>query len=1033
MERPGWVLGARRCLIVYAASMVLLGAVSLVWREAEVAALVGLLSAGAIIVGTAIYRPTHRAPWLMLAGAVLANAAARVAYVELGLSGAFDQSLARLAPIYALHLVMSVLLIGAFVAFTWQHVHARQGPALIDAAIVLLAAGLLAWLVIAQPWTGGSSLTTQMVVARFAYVARDVVFLAAAVRLITTVRWTASVGLLALGTVALLSYDTLNRIGLIHDHWLVGSPIEAGALTFYAALGAAALVPSMATLSTPSREPRDESGTLPLVLVAISAIIPFSLLLSESLPGESGNPTTIAIASAAMLALVLARLTIATVQLRRSRSDAITVRDAAADLVAASDLPSVQAAVTSAMRKLLRPGAVFTVSQADAREPVAAPRDSRFAIPLHATDPDAVSTEAIVVHAPSGALAAVSRPLEVIAAQVDLASARIDLTEQVISNRSDQYFRALVQNASDVIIIVDDNIRIRYASPSAQPMFGTSALDGRRLPDLLTPADRHRADELFYEKCRPLDPDFRRATTSRGHDPGVDGVIRADWRLDGPDARWVEMSCLDLRSEDAVRGFLVTLREVTERRRLEERLTEQAFHDPLTGLGNRSLFTAQVSGAVADTAHTATAAAVLFVDLDDFKVINDGYGHVVGDAFLKDVGRRLTAVTGPAGVAARVGGDEFAVLVQGPDAAEAADHVADRITTTFAEQTTVEGHVIRCGASVGVATTSDAGSAQELLRHADLALYEAKGSGKQQWHHYNPTMTTAIMERLELQAALSEALETAALRMEYQPIVQLFSGQTVGFEALLRWEHPTRGRLGPAEFIDVAEDSGLIAPIGEWALRSAIHEATRWAAQSPQAPPYVSVNVSVKQFRTVDMFDLVRARLDESGLPPDRLMLEITESLLLHDDDRVMDNLGRLRQLGVRIAIDDFGTGYSALSYLQRVPLDVIKLDRLFTNSMRTSAQQRHVVTCIVQLAAALTLDIVAEGIETMDEYGLARQVGCAYGQGFLFSRPLPPAHALRWVADALEDPNATTRGTTPTDPTLPDPHGPHSRRPTGG
>ena len=695
-----------------------------------------------------------------------------------------------------------------------------------------------------------------------------------------------------------------------------------------------------------------------------------------------------------MLALVVMRLTLAAAQLRRSLTEAAAVRDASAELVAAADVPSIEAAVSSALRRLLRAGTAVSVRLVAEGVGPETSEPPQLTAPLHITDPIGRTTVAgtLLVRVPPSTLPVVRRPLEVISAQASLALARVRLTEEVIEHRSDEYFRALVQNATDVILIVDDDVRIRFASPSAQNMFQSSTVAGKRFPDLLAPVDRRRAEKVFEDTYRHGD-----VPSPHAKDNGVTG---SEWLLGGPGARKVEMSCLDLRHDDAIRGLVVTLRDVTERRQFEARLLDQTLHDPLTGLGNRSLFTARVEQAVADAEGTDSFPGVLFIDLDDFKVVNDGYGHVIGDAFLREAGERIRTAVSPSGLVARVGGDEFAVLVQRTSAPSAVDSVAERLVNTLAQKITVHGHVLTCSASVGVATTADARGSLDLLRHGHLALYEAKRSGKRQWRHYDDTMTSVIMQRLAVRTALAESLHTDALRMQYQPIVALENRQTVGFEALLRWEHPSRGTLGPSEFIDVAEDSGLIGPIGDWVLGASVHEAAQWEIAAPDAPPYVSVNVSAKQFRSREIFDSVRRHLDDSGLPPGCLMLEITESLLLQDDDDVMEELRRLRRLGIRIAIDDFGTGYSALSYLQRVPLDVVKLDRLFTRMMASSAQQRELVAGIVQLTRTLGLDVIAEGIETEEEYALVREVGCRYGQGYLFARPMEAGTALDWVAD---------------------------------
>jgi EAL domain-containing protein (putative c-di-GMP-specific phosphodiesterase class I) len=328
-------------------------------------------------------------------------------------------------------------------------------------------------------------------------------------------------------------------------------------------------------------------------------------------------------------------------------------------------------------------------------------------------------------------------------------------------------------------------------------------------------------------------------------------------------------------------------------------------------------------------------------------------------------------------------------------------------------------HEVTAGVSLGVATTDvDVETGQDLLRNADLALYAAKGTGKGQWRHYEPWMRGTVMARLELRASLERAIQDDALRIEYQPIVSLADTLPVGFEALLRWEHPTRGRLSPDKFIDVAEESGLIVPIGEWVLGKAISAAESWRGDEPVGPPYVAVNVSARQFRTLGFTATVDHLLKQSELRPDRLMLEITESLLLRDDEAVWRDLVYVRDTGVRIAIDDFGTGYSALSYLRHVPLDMIKLDRSFIHSMDRSAKQRELVRGIVGLADVLGLQVVAEGIETEEEREWATQIGCAFGQGYLFSPPLPEAEVRPWLKRTYADGArvAPTRSRRPTD-----------------
>lgn len=554
---------------------------------------------------------------------------------------------------------------------------------------------------------------------------------------------------------------------------------------------------------------------------------------------------------------------------------------------------------------------------------------------------------------------------------------------------------ALVEQTSDVILIVDDSDLIRYASPSARALFGTSVLHGRPLLDLVDTAERQTAQFLLRHARRP--------------DPTGSWRGRADWTvraMDGRTAR-VEVSCRDLRSDDSVRGLVLTLRDVTGQRRLEHELTKQVFWDQLTGLQNRSSFHDRLSQAVAaDRGVTG----VLLLDLDHFRAVNQGLGRETGDTVLIAVAQRLRTTAGDQNPTARLSGDEFAVLIPNADRVGAVNEVARRVMDSFAEPVRAGTDTVSCTASMGVATTANGATEHELLRHADLALDAAKAAGPGSWLQYEPSMTQAATYRLELRTALGHALDDGSLVVDYQPILALAGSRTAGFEALVRWRHPTRGLLSPVEFIDIAEESDLIIPIGEYVLASAIGAAQRWSRLTRPDPPYVSVNVSVRQFRAKGFVDTVRRLLTEAALPPDRLVLEITETLLLRDDDDVWEDLKRLRDRGVRIAIDDFGTGYSALGYLRQVPLDIVKLDRLFVSTMTTSQGQRELVRGIVSIVRALELDVVAEGIETTEQRDICAAIGCGYGQGYLFARPMSEDDATTW----LEQEWATSIGHAP-------------------
>jgi diguanylate cyclase (GGDEF)-like protein len=379
---------------------------------------------------------------------------------------------------------------------------------------------------------------------------------------------------------------------------------------------------------------------------------------------------------------------------------------------------------------------------------------------------------------------------------------------------------------------------------------------------------------------------------------------------------------------------------------------------------------------------------VLFVDLDDFKVVNDTMGHSVGDELLAAVGARLATAVRESDTAARLGGDEFAVLLEQVQDSAEVETLAGRIVDAFSEPFPIlDGSVITT-ATVGVATTEDSADVDELLRHADLALYAAKAAGKRQWRRYQSVLSAGMVRRRELQAALDDAVNNAEFTLAYQPIVELTSGEIAGFEALVRWPHPRWGMMLPDQFISLAEETGHIVPLGAWVLRQAAADMARWREQVPNEPaPYVSVNVSARQFRTPGFVDSVGQALAVSGLDPSALMLELTESLL-NRAEQIHNDLMELKLIGVRLAIDDFGTGYSSLSYLRELPIDAIKIDKSFVDGITTSPQQLALVEGIIGIAKKLDLEVTAEGIETDAQRELLVAMGCDYGQGYLLAMP---------------------------------------------
>jgi diguanylate cyclase (GGDEF)-like protein/PAS domain S-box-containing protein len=548
---------------------------------------------------------------------------------------------------------------------------------------------------------------------------------------------------------------------------------------------------------------------------------------------------------------------------------------------------------------------------------------------------------------------------------------------------SEQRFHALVQHSSDVVSVVDADAVVLYQSESVQRVFGypAAALTGRTLTRLLDPeAGARLIEALSSVTDRPYGTTVLELTV-----PHRDGRRRQ-----------AEMTVTNLLDDPNVRGLVLNTRDISERKELQEQLMHEAFHDGLTQLANRALFQELVAEALhrRDDSGTVT---VLFLDLDGFKEINDSLGHAAGDQLLLQVAERLRGAVRRGDVVARFGGDEFAVLVESPDAHDA-EAIAARVVETMDEPFLLDEREIHIGASVGLAcgdvAQAPADDAEQLMRDADLAMYRAKSLGGGEWASYDPQMHSGLVARLELEADLRRALDRDEISLHYQPTIDLADGGVVGFEALVRWNHPVRGLVSPADFIPMAEATGLIVPLGRWVLTEACRQAVEWGAGAGRHPLKMAVNVSVRQFDRTDLPAVVAEVLAETGMPAGQLCLEMTESVLMTDTEENLAQLIRLKALGVQLAIDDFGTGYSSLAYLRRFPVDTIKIDRSFVEQIRDDAGESTLARTIVQLGQSLGMSTVAEGIEELSQLTALRRIGCELAQGYYFSRPVPATEA---------------------------------------
>ncbi|MET9676228.1 aminotransferase class I/II-fold pyridoxal phosphate-dependent enzyme [Streptomyces sp. NPDC006482] len=1030
-------------MLVYLVTMILLTVAYLQFpaRHTILWALIGLGGVVAILVGVHLHRPARRWPWLVLAAANLAFVAGDTAYNAL--EAFFGQTRPFPSVADALYLATYPLFAIGLFGFIRYRAAGRDLAVVLDALILTSGLALLSWVNLITPLARSEDMTWTEKAISIAYPLGDVLMLAMLARLLVPGDLRSrSVQLLTLGTCGMLASDVIYGTLQIKGTWQVGTPLDIGWVVFFTAWGLAALHPSMTGLTERAPEPAPRMAERRLALLAGASLIAPALLLLQSLRHDKDQDiAVIAIFSAIMFLLVLGRLWGMMNDHGKAEARERSLRVAAASLVAALSPREVAGAVETASATLFGPGtdhrvllftrdrrgglnAVATVihpwschTDQLTRPPATAWPDlvahGTRLLPVTRLDP-AVAAEVapdsshallcpLELQTPAGRepllgvlllagpdekkLSEIAGSAQSLASQAALALERFGLSEEVNRRTSEAYFRTLVHNTSDVILIVDDDDTVRYASPSAESMFGHSLLPGTPLTELLAPADKASALRVLADaRSREV----------------VDA--RDDWKLlhggsGGSGDLQVEVRCSNLRDERTVHGLVLTLRDVTEQRKLERELTHRAFHDSLTGLPNRVLLLERIERALLRGRRESTLTCMLFVDLDDFKVVNDTMGHSVGDELLVAVARRLTSVLRLTDTAARLGGDEFAVLIEGAREPSDAETLAAEIVHTLSQPFHLTDGAVSVSTSVGIATVLDSAHAEELLGHADLALYAAKAAGKKRWRLFHPELHSRLVARHELQAGMETAIADHAFALRYQPIVEVADGAPAGMEALVRWPHARRGMVPPDQFITLAEESGHIMPLGAWVLEHAALDIARWQRSRPRRPPlYANVNVSARQFRDPGFLEGVRRTLRSSGLAPGSLVLELTETVLMRQDTQISTTMAALKDLGVSIAIDDFGTGFSSLSYLREFPIDILKVDKSFIDDITTDPQQVALVEGIVRIADVLGLLVVAEGIEHEEQRELLAEMGCRYGQGFLFARPMTAHQAQSYL-----------------------------------
>ena len=582
----------------------------------------------------------------------------------------------------------------------------------------------------------------------------------------------------------------------------------------------------------------------------------------------------------------------------------------------------------------------------------------------------------------------------------DLLAILRDVTDDRLASdtvrTSEAQLRAVFNQAAIAIALLDLDGFFVEVNPAVERLLGYDGvgLVGRRWNAFAPPEDRDVTDDMIAG----LHSLVRETVTIEQR------FVRSDGRV-----LWTNLTISRVDNPSGAAGLIAMLQDITERRALEAQLTWQAFHDPLTNLANRALFRERVDRALSQRTAVPGSVAVLFLDLDNFKTVNDSMGHAAGDLLLFEVGRRLLNATRGCDTVARLGGDEFAILIDNVRVADDCVRVAERVLQSMQLPIQLDDAEVTVSTSIGIVRDAGGETADDILRNADVAMYNAKQRGKGRHSLFEPGMHDKAVERLRLQTDLRAAIDNNEITLLFQPIVTLEDGQPCGFEALARWMHPEFGPVSPGTFIPLAEETGMIVALGSSILLTACRAAQEWnALPGLRGPIGISVNLSGRQLEEALVVSHVRDALDASGLDPARLTLEITESALVHNSETMRERLFQLKELGIALAIDDFGTGYSSLSYIQQFPVDVLKIDRSFVEGLgRTNGTDAALARTIIALGASLRLRTVAEGIEVEAQRAILRELGCELGQGFLYAKPMSAENVERWLHEACGTPKA--------------------------
>jgi diguanylate cyclase (GGDEF)-like protein/PAS domain S-box-containing protein len=1004
--------------------------------------IIGISSPIVILLAVRLHQPEQRAPWYLFAlGQTLFIGGDVIAY---NYDTFFGTTLPYPAISDALYLSVYPCLVAGILMMIRRRNPGRDRASFIDSLMVSIGLGTISWVFLIAPYAHDTESNLLTRLTSISYPIMDLLLIAVAVRLaVGAGKRAPSFLLMMVAVMALFATDAIYGWLLLGNGYVPGSgALEIGWIAFYVIFGMAALHPSMRVLS--ERAPDfDTKLTRPrLILLAGAALMAPGVQAIEAIRGEAVDLPIVIGAAMLLFLLAIVRMAGLVHSQEQSANRERALRAAGAALVTATNREGIYASTLTAAHSLAGEdaavricevqedpdtlevvaslggasgieGTQFAFSQLDewkrqrllerrTYSVAAAQATVRgllgleseqgvvFTAPLYIRD---AFHGLIVVAVPSGHIRAITDGLEALASQVSLAVESAALTEEILLSQSEKRFASLVQNASDVVTVIEPDTTVRYASPASSRVLGYAPeeLEGTRFANLISPEDKTRVLSFL---------------TTVGED-GHTGVI--EFRAHHKDGHWVFVETLrtSLLHDPNVKGIVLNTRDITERKEFEEQLSHQAFHDSVTNLPNRALFRDRVTHAIERQQRDHKPVAVLFMDLDDFKTINDSLGHAAGDQLLNEVGERLKSALRAADTAARLGGDEFAILLEdGGEGIQAVD-VADRIMESLEAPFPLEGKEVFVRASIGIAVAEDDENAshgedavEEILRNADVAMYMAKENGKGRYQVFEPAMHETALKRLELKADLQRAVEHGEFVLHYQPVIELESGRISGVEALIRWMHPERGMVPPLDFIPLAEQTGLIVTIGRWVLREACLYARDLQARFPSTPPFhMAVNLSARQLQRPEIVDEVREILEETGLEPSSLILEITESVMMSNMELSIERLGELKALGVLLAVDDFGTGYSSLNYIQQFPVDILKVDKSFIDVVNSDARKSALTATILKLAQDLDLKPVAEGIERADQLERLLELHCDLGQGYFFAKPLD-REALQGLLD---------------------------------